>query len=894
MSITKLTAEEKRLEQIRTKEARWERWGPYLSERQWGTVREDYSADGSAWDSFSHEQARSRAYRWGEDGLAGISDNYQRLCFAIALWNGRDPILKERAFGLTGHEGNHGEDVKEYYFYLDNVPSHAYMKYLYKYPQRAYPYEQLVEENRRRGVGDFEFELLDTGVFDENRYFDVFVEYAKASAEDILVQIEVVNRGPESARLRLLPTLWFRNTWSWAADAPKPSLAQKAFGGGIAVVAAEHPQLGKRWLYLEEPAELLFVENESNNRRLFDAANASAYTKDGFHDYLVGGRREAVNPEQTGTKAAGHYILDIAAGRRRTIRLRLSDAEALQPPFGDAFEEVIATRKREADDFYERICPFPMTEDLRRIQRQAFAGMLWNKQYYHYVIHDWLNGDSAGPPPPPERRRGRNARWPHIHCEDVLSVPDKWEYPWFAAWDLAFHTIPLAMIDPAFAKHQLLRLTREWYMHPNGQLPAYEWAFDDVNPPVHAWAAWRVYRIEEKIYGRKDTLFLRRVFQKLLLNFTWWVNRKDAAGNNVFEGGFLGLDNIGIFNRSEPLPTGGYLEQADGTSWMGMFCLNMLTIALELTREDPAYEDIACKFLEHFIYIADAINGLGAIESGLWNEEDGLYFDVIRLPDGRTTAMKTHSLVGLIPLFAVETIEPEVIEALPEFQRRFEWFIRNRPDLISDCANMEKTGLAGRRLLSIVDEKKLGKMLANILDETKFLGPYGIRSVSKIHLDHPYIFKVNGRTYRLDYEPAESTTGLFGGNSNWRGPVWFPINFLLIETLQKFHYYLGDGFKAACPAGSGRQMTLWEIAGELSRRLIMLFSSDKDGRRPFYGGLRQIQEDPHWRNLLIFNEYFHGDNGAGLGAGHQTGWTGLVAKLIQQFGEYHLQGKAPL
>ncbi len=894
MDRASLTAEELRLEEMRTQKVRWESWGPYLSERQWGTVREYYSADGNAWDSFPHDQARSRAYRWGEDGLAGICDYHQYLCFALALWNGRDPILKERAFGLTGHEGNHGEDVKEYYFYLDNTPSHAYMKFLYKYPQQAFPYEQLVEETRRRGAGDFEFELLDTGVFKENRYFDVFVEYAKAGAEDILIQIEAVNRGPERAGLHLLPTLWFRNTWSWNDGAAKPSLELKSASGAFAVVEADHSLLGKRWLFLEAPAELLFVENESNHHRLFGAANPSAFTKDGFHDYLIQGRKAAVNPDQAGTKAAGHYFLDIAAGERRTIRLRLSDTLSLQSPFGEVFEETMARRKREADEFYERICPFPLKEDLRRIQRQAFAGMLWNKQYYHYVIHDWLKGDAAGPPPFPQRRSGRNARWPHIHCEDILSVPDKWEYPWFAAWDLAFHTIPLAMIDPGFAKRQLLRLTREWYMHPNGQLPAYEWAFGDVNPPVHAWAAWRVYRIEEKIYGRKDSLFLRRVFQKLLLNFTWWVNRKDAAGNNVFEGGFLGLDNIGIFNRSEPLPTGGYLEQADGTSWMGMYCLNMLTIALELTREDPAYEDIACKFFEHFVYIADAINGLGDIQSGLWNEEDGLYYDVIRKPDGRSTAMKTHSLVGLIPLFATETIESQVLEALPEFRRRFEWFIRNRPELISDCASLEKTGLAGRRLLSIVDEKRLRKILANMLDEAKFLSPYGIRSVSKIHLENPYVFEVRGRTYRLDYEPAESTTGLFGGNSNWRGPVWFPINFLLIETLQKFHYYLGDDFKVPCPVGSGHAMSLWEIAVELSRRLILLFEADAHGRRPFQGQAPHIHRDPHWRDLVIFNEYFHGDNGAGLGASHQTGWTGLVAKLIQQFGEYHLRGQAPL
>jgi hypothetical protein len=795
---------------------------------------------------------------------------------------------------LNGREGNHGEDVKEYYFYLDNTPSHAYMKYLYKYPQQAYPYGRLVEENRRRGRRDFEFELLDTGVFDGRRYFDVFVEYAKASSEDILIQITTVNRGPESAGLHLLPTLWFRNTWSWYPNSTKPSLMLIESGNSISVLEASHPQLGRRWLYCEGPGEVLFVENETNNRKLFGSTNACAYSKDGLHEFIVQGRGEAVNPDKTGTKAAGHYLLEIEAGKSRTVRLRLSDSKNLPQPFGDQFDTALARRKQEADHFYDRICPFPLNQELRSIQRQAFAGMLWNKQYYHYVVNDWLNGDPAGPPPPIERRQGRNHKWLHIHSEDILSVPDKWEYPWFAAWDLAFHTIPLAMIDPDFAKHQLFRLTREWYMQPNGQLPAYEWAFGDVNPPVHAWAAWRVYKIEQKIYSRKDTLFLRRVFQKLLLNFTWWVNRKDAEGNNVFEGGFLGLDNIGIFDRSAPLPTGGHLEQADGTSWMGMFCLNMLTIALELTRDDPAYEDIACKFFEHFIYIANAINGLGAVEQGLWNEEDGLYFDVIRLPDGRCIAMKTHSLVGLIPLFAVETIDPQVLEALPEFKRRFEWFIQNRPDLIDDCASMAKTGIGGRRLLSIVDQHKLRKILANMLDEKRFLGPYGIRSVSKIHADHPFVFTVDGQSYRLDYEPAESTTGLFGGNSNWRGPVWFPINFLIIETLQKFHYYLGDDFKVNCPVGSDREMTLWEVSGELSNRLIRIFSKDGSGVRPLYGGTQQIHEDPYWNDLAVFHEYFHGDNGAGLGASHQTGWTGLAAKLIQQLGEYHLQRKAPL
>jgi hypothetical protein len=888
-----MTAEEIRLDEARSRTSHWRRWGPYLSERQWGTVREDYSPDGAAWNYFSHDQARSRAYRWGEDGLAGICDNHQRLCFAIALWNGRDPILKERAFGLTGTEGNHGEDVKEYYFYLDNTPSHAYMKYLYKYPQQAYPYNQLVDENRRRGRQAFEFELLDTGVFEGERYFDVFVEYGKFSAEDILIQISIVNHGPEKAGLHFLPTLWFRNNWSWQPDVVRPSLALIGSDEAIRVLEASHPRLGRRWLYCEGRAEVLFVENETNYQRLFGVPNPSAYVKDGIDDYIIHGIRTAVNPDQKGTKAAIHHVLNIESGQTQTVRLRLSDSENLQEPFGEQFEAVFTQRKEEADEFYDRICPFPLTDDMRRVQRQAFAGMLWNKQYYNYVVYDWLNGDPTEPPPPAERQNGRNCKWAHIHSEDILSVPDKWEYPWFAAWDLAFHTIPLAMIDPDFAKQQLLRLTREWYMHPNGQLPAYEWAFGDVNPPVHAWAAWRVYKIEKKIYGRRDKIFLERAFQKLLLNFTWWVNRKDAEGNNVFEGGFLGLDNIGIFDRSAPLPTGGYLEQADGTSWMGMFCLNMLTIALELATENPSYEDIACKFFEHFIYIAAAINGLGTADSGLWNEEDGLYYDVIQLPGGGCTAMKIHSLVGLIPLFAIDTIDPAVLEALPEFNRRFGWFVRNRPDLIKDCADMKKQGTGGRRLLSIVDAHKLRCILRNMLDEKRFLSPYGIRSVSKFHEDTPFVLEAGGHFFRLGYEPAESKTGLFGGNSNWRGPIWFPINFLLIETLQKFHYYLGDSFKVECPVGSGREMTLWEVSTELSNRLMRIFLKNDSGRRPFYGGLEKIHSDPHWRDLILFNEYFHGDNGAGLGAGHQTGWTGLTAKLIQQFGEYRLQGKAP-
>jgi hypothetical protein len=888
-----MTAEEQRLQEARDQVAHWRRWGPYLSERQWGTVREDYSPNGTAWDYFPHDHARSRAYRWGEDGLGGISDNHQRLCFAIALWNGRDPILKERPFGLTSSEGNHGEDVKEYYFYLDNTPSHAYMKYLYKYPQRAYPYADLVAENRRRGRHDFEYELLDTGIFDQDRYFDVFVEYAKASAEDILIQIQVINRGLEPATLQLLPTLWFRNTWSWIPGSDKPSLKLARSDGAVQVIEASHSSLGDRWLYLQGADDLLFTENETNNERLFGSANTSPYVKDGIGEAVVYDRLEAVNPDQVGTKAAGRYPLNVAAGGTKTVWLRLCDTGDLAEPFGEQFEATFAQRKQEADAFYERVTPFELPDDMGNVQRQAFAGMLWTKQFYHYIVNDWLNGDPANPPPPAGRKYGRNHTWEHLYNDDILSMPDKWEFPWFAAWDLAFHTIPLAMIDPDFAKRQLMLLTREWYMHPNGQLPAYEWAFGDVNPPVHAWAAWRIYKIEKKLYGKKDTLFLERVFQKLLMNFTWWVNRKDAEGNNVFEGGFLGLDNIGVFDRGAPLPTGGRLEQADGTSWMGMYCLNMLAIAMELALSNPSYEDIASKFFEHFIYITDAINELGHGESGLWNEEDGFYYDIIHLPDGRHITMRTQSLVGLIPLFAVDTIDPETLEALPNLRERAAWFVEHRPDLIEGSSVLRGAGQRGRRILAIVNRDKLRRLLDNMLDESKMLSPHGIRSVSSRHATEPYIFEAGGQQYRLDYEPAESRTGLFGGNSNWRGPVWFPINFLLIESLQKFHHYLGDDFKVECPVGSGQEMTLWEISTELSDRLINIFLKDAHDRRPCYGGVQKFQRDRHWRDLILFNEYFHGDNGAGLGASHQTGWTGVVAKLIKQCVEYELIGQSP-
>jgi hypothetical protein len=888
-----MTQEEIRLAADHDRKAYWKRWGPYLSERQWGTVREDYSPNGTAWEYFPHDHARSRAYRWGEDGIAGISDTHQRLCFAIALWNGEDPILKERLFGLTGNEGNHGEDVKEYYFYLDNTPTHSYMKYLYKYPHRAFPYTQLVEENRHRSRQEFEFELLDTGIFNDNRYFDVFIEYAKASPEDILIQIKVINRSTETRTLHLLPTLWFRNTWAWDANQKMPSLTVNQATDRFSVIEAVHPTLGARWLYCDGTPNLLFTNNETNYDRLFGVRNASPYVKDGINDYLIHNHKDAINPSQAGTKCSAHYQLSIAPGATQTVHLRLKDSQVAAyngnttSLFGPEFEIVFHDRQQEADEFYQRICPLPMTEERRRVQRQAFAGMLWNKQFYHYVVHDWLNGDPTEPTPSVGRKRGRNHDWRHLYNDDVLSMPDKWEYPWFASWDLAFHYLPLTMLDPEFAKRQLSVLTREWYMHPNGQLPAYEWAFGDVNPPVHAWAALRVYQIERKMYGRTDRPFLERVFQKLLLNFTWWVNRKDIEGKNVFQGGFLGLDNIGVFDRSAKLPNGGYINQADGTSWMGMYCLNMLEIALELAKEDATYEDIASKFFEHFLYIADAMDGIGEANLSLWDETDGFYYDALHIPDGWHFLMKVRSVVGLAPLFAVTAPELEILERFPSFKQRTDWFIRHRPDLTQNVTYLEKGGVKGRTLLAIAGESKLRLILEKMLDENEFLSPYGIRSLSKFHASNPYILRVHNNEYRVDYNPAESTTGLFGGNSNWRGPVWFPINFLIIESLQKYHHYLGDEFKVECPTGSGQMMTLWQVANELSQRPTHIFLNDDAGRRPVYRGTEIFQTDPHWHNLILFHEYFHGDNGAGIGASHQTGWTGLVANLIQQYAEHH-------
>jgi hypothetical protein len=877
-----MSAEEQRLEEARRRTKHWKRWGPYLSERAWGTVREDYSPYGSAWDYFPHDHARSRAYRWNEDGIAGISDRHQEICFALALWNGRDPILKERLFGLTGNEGNHGEDVKEYYFYLDSTPTHSYMKYLYKYPQAEFPYGQLVEENRRRGKLAPEFELIDTGIFDGDRYFDVVVEYAKADVEDILVLVTATNRGPEEASLNLLPTIWFRNTWSWNQNgAAKPWLRSTTEG-----VVELNCDLGRRRLYCDGAPELLFTENDTNTQRLFNSTNGSHYVKDGFNDYIVRGNRQAVNPERTGTKAAANYKLTIGPKESATIRLRLTDKEPKnkQEAFAN-FEKIFRTRVNEADDFYQTVIPKHLSHDARRVMRQAFAGMLWSKQYYHYVIEQWLDGDPATPRPPAERTRGRNHEWKHLYNNDVISMPDKWEYPWYAAWDLAFHCVPLALVDSEFAKSQLLLMLREWYMHPNGQLPAYEWAFGDVNPPVHAWAAWRVYKIEKKRRGVGDTVFLKRVFQKLLLNFTWWVNRKDADGMNIFQGGFLGLDNIGVFDRSAPLPTGGHIAQSDGTSWMAMYALNLLAIALELAKEDPAYEDVASKFWEHFLYIAHAMNNRGDDEIRLWDEQDGFFYDVLHLPEGKPFPMKVRSMVGLIPLFAVETLEPELLDRLPDFKRRMEWFIQNRPDLTANVACMRTPGNAERRLLSIVNQDQLRSVLRFMLDENEFFSQYGIRGISRFHKDHPYLLQVNGTQHRVDYEPAESSTGLFGGNSNWRGPIWFPLNYLLVESLQKFHHYLGEDFKVECPVGSGQMLTLWEVAAEISKRLSRIFLKGDDERRPVFGATAKFHTDPNWQDLIPFHEYFHGDNGSGVGASHQTGWTGLVAKLLQQSGE---------
>ncbi|MEO7271507.1 MAG: glucosidase [Vicinamibacterales bacterium] len=856
----------------------WKTWGPYVSERQWGTVREDYSAGGTAWDSFSHDAARSRAYRWGEDGLFGLSDDRQILCFSTALWNGRDPILKERLFGLTNSEGNHGEDVKECYYYLDATPTHSYLKGLYKYPQRAYPYASLVDENRRRGRDEPEFELLDTGVFDDQRYFDVVFEYAKPSPADILIRITIHNRGPEDADIHVLPQLYFRNTWSWGYPGARPSLVL----ANDAVVARSEG-LGVYHLYRAEEAEWLFTENETNGPRLFGGGAGHGFYKDAFHNLVVNGAEDVTNPAGRGTKVAAHYVRRMPAGGSSVIRLRLSAAAQAQP-FA-TFDRLVDGRREEADAFYDRL-QRDLTGDQRLVQRQALAGMIWSKQFFYYDVPQWLAGDPGQPAPPTERTRGRNRDWAHLNNADIVSMPDKWEYPWYAAWDLAFHTISFAIIDPEFAKSQLLLLTREWYMHPNGQLPAYEWAFGDVNPPVHAWATWRVFQMDRKRrrHARPDDpgdlAFLERVFHKLLLNFTWWVNRKDAEGRNVFQGGFLGLDNIGVFDRSAPLPTGGYINQSDGTSWMAMYSLNLMRIALELAQHNHVYEDIATKFFEHFLHIAEAMTKVGDGMS-LWNEEDGFYYDVLNLPDGQTLPLKVRSMVGLIPLFAVETLEPELCASVPEFEERLKWFLEYRPDLAALVSRWNESGTGERRLLSLLRGSRMKKLLRRMLDETEFLSDFGVRALSQQHRDQPYELHWNGECFSVEYQPGESSSGLFGGNSNWRGPIWMPVNFLIIESLQKFHHYYGDDFRIECPTGSGQFCSIGEVAAELSARLSRIFLRDEHGNRPVFGSDARLQQDPHFRDYLLFHEYFHGDTGRGVGASHQTGWTGLVAKLLQ-------------
>jgi len=870
--------EQKRLNEAREKGVPWKKWGPYLSERQWGTVREDYSDDGNAWDYFSHDQSRSRAYRWGEDGIAGISDDKQLLCFAVTMWNGHDPILKERLFGLTNSEGNHGEDVKECYFYLDSTPTHSYMKYLYKYPQREFPYSDLVETNRKKTREDFEYELLDTGVFDDNRYFDVFVEYAKASPEDLLIRITAHNRGPESATLHLLPTLWYRNTWSWGHHVAKPSLRRNANG----VIHASHPILGDVSFHCEGTPEWLFTENESNARRLWGQANACPYVKDGFHEHVIRGNREAVNPGKSGTKAAAHYSLEIPAGASCSVRLRLSAAAE-----GEAFtqfDSIFSQRSAEADKFYERIAPKALNDDERRVHRQALAGMLWTKQYYYFDLDEWLDEHNAHPLLGDGKRRARNAEWFHMLNSDVISMPDKWEYPWYAAWDLAFHTLALALVDFDFAKEQLLLMLRNLYSHPNGQIPAYEWNFSDVNPPVHAWATLFLFNVEKEL-GRSDLRFLERAFQGLMLNFNWWVNRKDPEGRNVFAGGFLGLDNIGVFDRSAQLPTGGHLDQADGTAWMAFYCQNMLEIALILSDSDPMYEEIAYRFLEHFLWITYAMDRIGPNHDEMWDNVDGFFYDLLHFPNGHSVRLKVRSMVGLLPLCASTVLEPGAALRHPRLMQLVDLFRKRHPELVKHIAPVDDrfVGYRGRQLLAVCNKEKVTRILSYMLDENEFFGPYGIRSLSRYHLEHPFLFRVGDEEYKVEYLPAESNTGMFGGNSNWRGPVWMPVNALLIRGLLNLYQFYGDDFKVECPTGSGQMMTLFDVSREIGRRLSSIFLRDKNGHRPVYGGTKKFQDDPHWKDYIWFYEYFHGDSGAGLGASHQTGWTGLIARSMDLF-----------
>jgi len=871
--------EQKRLNDARDQGIPWKKWGPYLSERQWGTVREDYSQDGNAWDYFSHDQSRSRAYHWGEDGIAGISDDKQRLCFAIALWNERDPILKERLYGLTNSEGNHGEDVKEYYFYLDSTPTHSYMKYLYKYPQREFPYRDLVETNRRRSREDFEYELVDTGIFDDNRYFDVFVEYAKDGPEDMLVRITVENRGPETARLRVLPTLWFRNTWSWGEDDHKPSIRQAARG----VMHASHHELSEHWLYCDGDPELLFTENESNTQRLWNQPNASPHVKDSIHSYVVNGDGAAVNPAWTGTKAAAHYTLEVPGGGSRTVRLKLTATRGANA-FTD-FDTIFEKRLADANEFYNRVTPPSLNEDQRRVHRQALAGMLWGKQFYHFDLERWLTEHHSHPLLQSDCKNVRNTEWFHMLNADVISMPDKWEYPWYAAWDLAFHTLALALVDFDFAKEQLLMMLRSLYFHPNGQIPAYEWNFSDVNPPVHAWATLYLYKMERAL-GRSDIRFLEHSFQALMLNFNWWVNRKDPSGKNVFAGGFLGLDNIGVFDRSAQLPTGGSLEQADGTAWMAFYCQCMLEMAIILSDYDTMYEEVAYKFTHQFMLISYAMDRIGSNHDEMWDETDGFFYDVLRLPDGNATRLKVRSMVGLLPLCASTVFEGDALVKHPKLKEMLELFRKRHPDLVSHVAPVDQAfvGYKGRRLLALLNRNKLESVLKYLLDEQEFLGPYGIRSLSRYHLDNPFCFWVGHQEFQVRYLPAESNNGMFGGNSNWRGPVWMPVNILLLRALLNLYAFYGDEFKVQCPTGSGNYMTLFEIAEHIQHRLANTFLRNSDGKRPVYGGTEKFQNDPHWRDLILFYEFFHGDNGAGLGASHQTGWTGTIALAMDFFG----------
>jgi len=895
-------AERMRLAEDAARSKNWKRWGPYLAERQWATIREDYSADGSCWEYFPHDHARSRAYRWGEDGLLGITDRQCRLCFALALWNEKDPILKERLFGLTGPEGNHGEDVKEVYFYLDATPTHAYMKALYLYPRAEFPYAELVAENRRRGPHDPEFELADTGVFSENRYFSVLAEYAKAAPEDLLIRLTVQNHGPETARLHLLPTVWLRNTWSWGCVSEACQAKPNIYRRGTDRLGISHETLGEYELWFgpdptgKQPP-VLFTENETNTQRFHGVPGASPFVKDGFHAYLIEGRADAVNPQPSGTKAAPHYLLRLAAGERQQVRLRLAAGNVPDPePTPTGFESIMDQRSAEADDFYHDILPDHLTAEARNVARQAYAGLLWNKQFYHYIVRDWLAGDPKLPAPPESRRHGRNADWTHLHSRDVLSVPDKWEYPWFAAWDLAFHLLPMARIDPNFAKDQLVLLLREWYLHPNGQIPAYEFAFGDVNPPVHAWAVWRVYKICAA-KGERDRDFLERCFQKLVLNFTWWVNRKDSDGRNLFSGGFLGLDNIGVFDRSKPLPTGGTLQQADGTAWMAFYCLTMMAMAMELVHDGDrlrvAYGDMASKFFEHFVQICDAMNSMGG--GGLWDEEDGFYYDRIQVDGAEPIRLKVRSMVGLLPLIAVTELEKETIDRLPGFKKRFDWFMENNSELAQHLSLVPPTESREHHhwLLAIPSKEKLIRVLRYLLDPAEFLSPYGIRSLSRFHADHPYIFNAGARQLRVGYAPAESDTGMFGGNSNWRGPIWFPVNYLIIEALERYHHHYGDELKVECPTGSGNRCNLQQVADEISLRLTRLFLPDAQGRRPCHGNPPHFRNDPAGRDLVLFHEYFDGDTGKGLGAEHQTGWTALVVRCLESVGKVSTERQRP-